>query len=177
MPGSEHHTPQAKEPLEAYCLRIGIIPLLSVRWCSVEWKRKPISKYKGQNGILIDHLGICADEPRRVRDGSYPLYEEGITREGCKRIIRDAGLEVPRKSGCFFCPGQRVGEWQRLYYEHPDLYGRAVRMEDVATEHRRNGSTASLDPDGVPLREMARRRWEGQTEMDLSEWLPCLCSL
>ena len=36
---------------------------------------------------------------------------------------------------------------------------------------------ATLDPHGISLTEHRRRRWQGQLQMDLSEWIPCLCKL
>jgi len=179
-PGSEWHGREAQEPLENYCLRIGLIPLLSVRWCSIRWKRKPIWAWAAARGFDMQLLGMSAEEHRRIRDNPnvrYPLYEEGISRRECQRIIGRANLPIPLKSGCFFCPGQALADWQRLYHEHPDLYERAALMEDNATRHRRNKSIATLDPHGISLRQHAARRWEGQMTMDLSQWLPCLCSL
>jgi len=166
------------ETLEQYCLQRGIIPLLAVRWCTIEFKRVPLENWREAHGIERSCLGISASEPRRIHDDPavrYPLYEEMITRGECRRIITDAGLEVPIKSGCFFCPGQNLDNWRRLYYEHRDLYDRAITLEDNASEHCQKNAT--LDPHGISLREHARRRWVGQMTMDLSDWLPCLCSL
>lgn len=198
LPGSVFHRPwlinqqvarfleleesEAFIPLEDYCLKIGIIPLLSVRWCSIRWKRKPIIAWRLTHGIEHDLIAISADEPpRRVRydDPSkrYPLVDEEITRAGCVRIIQGAGLELPGKSSCFFCPGQTLPEWRDLYLNLPELYERAARMEDVATANRRNGSTASIYMDGRTLRELAAQKWQGAMEMDLSDWLPCVCRL
>jgi len=179
-PGSEWHNARRDCSLEDYCLRIGLIPLLSMRWCSIEWKRVPIWGWAAEHGCDMQLLGMSAEEHRRIRDNPgvrYPLYEEGITRRECQRIIERAGLPVPLKSGCFFCPGQALADWQRLYHEHPDLYERAALMEDNATRHRRNKSIATLDSHGISLREHAKRRWQGQMTMDLTQWLPCLCSL
>lgn len=39
-----------------------------------------------------------------------PLMERGITREMAAEIIREAGLPVPPKSACYFCPFQRTEE-------------------------------------------------------------------
>ena len=164
--------------LEEYCLVRSIIPLLAVRWCTVEFKRTPLENWRVIHNIERTCLGISASEPRRIRDDPnvrYPLDEEAITRGECRRIIQGAGLEQPIKSGCFFCPGQRLDNWKRLYYEHRDLYDRAIAMEDRASKN--NQKWATLDPHGISLREHARRRWAGQTQMDLSEWLPCLCTL
>jgi len=166
------------ETLEQYCQQRGIIPLLAIRWCSVEFKRNPLENWREAHGLERTCLGMSASEPRRIREDPnvrYPLWEEGITRGECRRIIGEAGLKQPIKSGCFFCPGQRLDNWRRLYYEHRDLYDRAVALEDNASEY--NQKWATLDPHGISLRDHAARRWEGQMQMDLSEWLPCLCSL
>jgi len=168
------------DTLEEYCLMRGIIPILAVRWCSVQFKRNPLENWREAHGLERTCLGMSASEPRRIREDPsirYPLWEEGITRGECRRIIAEAGLEQPIKSGCFFCPGQALADWQRLYHEHPDLYERAALMEDNATRHRRNKSIATLDSHGISLREHAKRRWQGQMTMDLTQWLPCLCSL
>jgi hypothetical protein len=164
--------------LEAFSLSRGIVPILASRWCTVMFKRDPLVNWRMAHNLDMTCLGISASEPRRVRDDPnvrYPLYEEGITRGGCRRIIQAEGLEQPIKSGCFFCPGQRLDNWRRLYYEHPDLYERAALMEETASAHCQKWAT--LDPHQISLREHARRRWKGQTMMDLSEWLPCLCTL
>jgi hypothetical protein len=169
---SDNHT------LEAFCLMRGILPLTFVRWCSVMWKREPIEALKAQSGITVTLLGICADEPQRIHlddiSYAYPLADRGITRGGCQRIIQAEGLEVPPRSACFFCPNARIAEFRRLFHDNPDLYERAASLEDNASV--RNGKWATLK-EGYSLRELASRRFEGQSEMDLSEWLPCVCTL
>jgi len=168
----------AQKTLEGFCLSRGIIPLLSIRWCSVEFKRTPMEAWRKNAGIETTNLGISTDEPSRVRDDPsvrYPLVERDINRAECHRIIQRVGLPTVQKSGCFFCPGQSVGQWRNLYLDHPDLFERAMAMEEHASEcHQKN---ATLDPHGVPLREMAARRWEGLQKMDLSHWMPCVCGL
>lgn len=178
VPGSGYHSKQASVGLEEYCLRKGIIPLLAVRWCSVEWKRDPLKRWSKAHGIDLHLLGISASEPKRERvDPSvrYPLIERSIHRPECRRIIRRAGLLVPRKSGCFFCPGAGVKGWKLLHFEYPDLYERAIAMEETAFEHCQKWAT--VDPHGISLRQHRERRWEGQTQMDLTQWLPCACRL
>lgn len=164
--------------LEEYCLKRGIIPLLAVRWCSVQFKRNPLENWRKQYGYTFTNIGISASEPQRERSDSavrYPLIEAGIHRPECARIIQRARLEVPPRSGCFFCPGARLASIRRLYYDHPDLYARCIALEDNASE--RNQKWATLDPHGISYREHAERRWAGQQQMDLSRWLPCACSL
>lgn len=62
----------------------------------------------------------------------YPLMEWGHDRETCKRIIAKAGLPVPIKSACFFCPASKKHEIAWLQEHHPDLLDRALRIEQNA---------------------------------------------
>lgn len=165
-------------PLYDYCWQKGIVPYLASRWCTDKWKLRPLSVWCRGHGYNMRLLGFAADEARRaklIEGRRYPLVEEGITRKECQRIIARAGLDVPIKSGCFFCPGQRLAGWERLYYDHPDLYEMAAQLEEHADE--KHDSHITLDPHGISLREHAKRRWAGQMQMDLSQWIPCLCSL
>ncbi len=66
-------------------------------------------------------------EPERVRN-EYPLIERGIDRKGCERIIREHGLPVPMRSGCFICPFQRLSQWRHLRTVHPELYCKARQL-------------------------------------------------
>ena len=143
------------DTLEAFCHLRGIVPLLASRWCSVMFKRTPLENWRKAQGIDRTCLGMSASEPRRIREDAslrYPLWDEGITRGECRRIIQREGLEQPIKSGCFFCPGQRLDSWRRLYYEHPDLYDRAIALEDRASANGQKWAT--LDPNGTKLREL-----------------------
>ncbi len=44
------------------------------------------------------------------------------------------GLPVPPKSACWHCPGSKLGEVLDLKRDHPDLYARAVAIEDRARD-------------------------------------------
>ncbi|NIQ88770.1 MAG: phosphoadenosine phosphosulfate reductase family protein [Deltaproteobacteria bacterium] len=167
-----------EDTLEKYCLVKGVVPFLAARWCTVQFKGTPLDAWREEQGIGKTCIGISASEPARVKSYTntrYPLVESGITRNECRRIIAKAGLDQPIKSGCFFCPGQNLSNWRQLYYEHPDLYERAAILEDNASEKRERRIT--LDTRDISLREHAKRRWQGQMTMDLSEWIPCLCKL
>jgi hypothetical protein len=59
----------------------------------------------------------------------YPLMDWGYDRERCKQIISAAGLPVPIKSACFFCPASKKHEIAWLEENHPGLLERALRIE------------------------------------------------
>jgi len=176
-PGSPYHK-RSKLPLYEFCLECGIVPYLASRWCSVEWKVTPLSNWADEQEISTRFIGYAADESHRAKDYEgrvYPLIDAGVTRKGCLAIISQIGLDAPVKSGCFFCPGTRLSGWKKLYYDYPDLYEKAIVMEETATV--KHGKPITLDPHGISLRQHAERRWQGQMQMDLSQWLPCACRL
>lgn len=72
-------------------------------------------------------------EPKNV-NYRYPIQEWGYERDKLAEIIKAAGLPVPVKSACFFCPASQLEEVFQLKMEHPDLYDRAVAMEDRARD-------------------------------------------
>ena len=59
----------------------------------------------------------------------YPLLEWGYDRERCKAIIAAAGLPIPIKSACYFCPASKKAEITWLREHHPDLLERALEIE------------------------------------------------
>jgi hypothetical protein len=59
----------------------------------------------------------------------YPLYEWGFDRRRCVQVIEKAGLLVPMKSACFFCPASKRQEVLWLREHHPDLLERALEIE------------------------------------------------
>lgn len=59
----------------------------------------------------------------------YPLMEVGYDREKCKQVIAQAGLPVPVKSACYFCPASKKAEIQWLQEHHPDLLKRPLEIE------------------------------------------------
>jgi hypothetical protein len=59
----------------------------------------------------------------------YPLRTWGLDRPACGRIITDAGLPLPPKSACFFCPAMKNLEILQLQKSEPELYALAIEME------------------------------------------------
>ena len=59
----------------------------------------------------------------------YALQDWGIDRVECLRLIAMAGLELPMKSACWFCPASKKSEIVWLRDTHPKLFERAIFME------------------------------------------------
>jgi len=104
---------------------------------------KLTEKWVKKHGASAEHpatvaLGISLDELQRARTDSadrpwehiaYPLIDMRLTRHACTAIIRAAGLPVPPKSACYFCPYHTIKQWQDMRLTEPELFGKAVALE------------------------------------------------
>jgi len=122
--------------LYEYCKYRKFLPSIYLRWCTSRFKLKPIWNFIEKPCIM--HIGISAEEKQRILckqpkgiKGKWLLVEEGITRKECVKMIKDAGLKVPRKSGCWICPFQGKVQLRRLYREHPDLFEKIIELEKI----------------------------------------------
>jgi hypothetical protein len=79
------------------------------------------------------HAGRGSPEAQRY-EWQYPLMEWGWDLERCKQAIADAGMPIPPKSACFFCPNQRPEEVEELSEEER---ARIIRMELRAEPYNR----------------------------------------
>ena len=125
--------------------------------CTIKWKIVPQNKWTAGNDRcraawafgrkVCKMIGFDAGENYRKRKANdkahcnddrflytYPLIEWGWDREECKARIREAGLLVPPKSACIFCPNMKPHELDELT---PEERGRIVRMEVTAEPYNR----------------------------------------
>jgi hypothetical protein len=142
--------------LEDECLRTKTLPSIAYghKKCSHKHKIRVADKYCNNSAICkavwarggkVDkYIGYDAGERRRVEHAApidaadkkytkhYPLMEWGWTREKCVEVIESEGLPKPGKSSCFFCPSMKKAEIQALYLNYPDLFKRAIALEQNA---------------------------------------------
>lgn len=142
--------------LEAECLRLRVLPSRAYGrgTCSDKWKQdpqrwwaqdwRPAQSAWAAGGRVLKAIGYDADEDRRAKDyedklfaGWHPLRDWGWGREECEEACERAGVPVPVKSACFYCPSSTAPELELLQASHPDLAARAVAMERAALERKR----------------------------------------
>lgn len=111
--------------------------------CSERFKIQPQKKWLRENGIKNPTwmVGIHIGEKHRAirvmnqrNDTRFPLIEWEWAQQECLDAIQRAGLAVPCKSACWFCPAMRKKEVIQLSKTHPELFQRAVEMEQAANE-------------------------------------------
>lgn len=136
-----------------------IIPFRAFRSCTDRYKIRPMHKFVkekfGEDVTWI--IGFDYDERHRGEKfqfyGSrfeFPLIDMEVGREGCKQIIKDFGLDVPVKSGCWFCPFTKKAGWIWLYKNHPELFEKAKQFEENCRKYPEatltNKPLAELEP-------------------------------
>ncbi|MDX2391823.1 phosphoadenosine phosphosulfate reductase [Streptomyces sp. DK15] len=134
------------------------------RSCTADFKIKVVGRWLRQHGATADApatvgIGISVDEIHRANRRrsephehiEYPLLDLRLRRDDCEQIIRDAGLPVPPKSSCFFCPFRTVDAWRQQRQSDPALFARAVALEKTV-----NGRRAALGRDPVYLTRFGR---------------------
>lgn len=121
----------------------GMLPSPQVRWCTRMMKIAPLEAWIGDDPTT-SYVAIRADEASRKGYVStkpnitsvFPFVEDDIDHARVLRILEDAGIGLPTyyewrtRSGCYFCFYQRKAEWVGLAERHPELFDRAVAIEN-----------------------------------------------
>lgn len=157
------------ESLSDRCMRRKVIPSEVWRWCTRDMKVTPIHAfYRSLKCHIYQYMGIDYGEVRRMKPPKvdyvtnlYPLIDHRIDRAGCADIIRNAGLPVPIKSGCYLCPFNNSDRWAEIHKKHPELYEHSMKIE----ENGKHFGSQTLAPGKITLRALAKR-------MDRGERLP-----
>jgi len=120
--------------------------------CSGKWKRQVVDgflkkhyraqltagrKVRRALGIDFGELDRARFSPSDLFEWEYPLIDWRWNRDDCVRAVERAGLRVPGKSACFYCPASKKADVVKLMEEHPDLFARAVKMERYAKPNLR----------------------------------------
>jgi 3'-phosphoadenosine 5'-phosphosulfate sulfotransferase (PAPS reductase)/FAD synthetase len=134
----------------------GTLPSPSMRWCTKKMKIEPIEDWIGTDQA-VSYVAIRSDESGRKGyvstkpniNAVFPFVEDGIDKDGVMAILEKAGLGLPSyyewrtRSGCYFCFYQRKAEWVGLADRHPDLFERAVAIENkVRTDAGADGDSS-----------------------------------
>jgi hypothetical protein len=166
-----------------YCLAAKIIPLRQIRWCTAKFKVNPLHRYFKKPCFVM--LGIDAGEAHRAKlssdkgmENRFPLIERDINRQDCIEIIKSHGLPIPMKSGCWFCPFQRIGELKKLRHIHPELFCKAVELEKISLDYalRKGRSIAN----STLIKPKTLTEWINERDTYLFDdmaYPPCQCGL
>ena len=169
--------------LYATAERRRVIPSVKWRWSTRDFKVRPIYRYYKSLGAYVNqYIGIAYDEIHRMRDSRvpfvtnlYPLVDGRLTRKDCVSIIQAEGLPVPEKSGCFFCPFNSTDRWRWLLNRHPELFDRAIALEENSKHFPSQRLTDQVfrNRDRVTLREFRGKLLTGSAITEVVDGQAC----
>jgi 3'-phosphoadenosine 5'-phosphosulfate sulfotransferase (PAPS reductase)/FAD synthetase len=158
----------------------GALPSPQMRWCTRLMKIKPLEDWLGDDPAT-SYVAIRSDERNRKGYVStkpniqaiFPFIDDDVDQDGVMRILDEAGVGLPEyykwrtRSGCYFCFFQRKAEWVGLADHHPDLFQKAVAIEQkVLTEAGANGDASYKD---VAMKGREYTWSQGETLVELLE--------
>ncbi len=121
----------------------------NTRSCTLDFKIRVIGKWLKAHGATPDNratvaIGFSTDELHRANrkqaqpweTPDYPLLDLGLSRSHCQALIARAGLPVPPKSACWFCPFHRPATWAEMRRDEPGLFDKSVKLERLLNERR-----------------------------------------
>ena len=156
----------------------GTLPSPQMRWCTSLLKIKPLEEWIGEEDA-VSYVAIRADESNRKGYVStkpniktcFPFVDDNIDHAGVIQILEDAGINLPEyyrwrtRSGCYFCFFQRKAEWVGLADNHPDLFEKAVAIEQKMLKDVGLDGDASFAASGMKGRQYT---WsDGETLSEL----------
>jgi hypothetical protein len=129
------------------------LPNWRMRWCTRMLKIEPFKAFMLTAAPAVSYVGIRADEADREGldyQGAagittrFPLVEWGWGLSRVTSYLAERGITIPVRTDCAMCFFQRLGEWWRLWLEHPEAYAEAEDLERLV---------------GHTLRSEARDTW------------------
>jgi len=151
--------------LYEYCLHYKMVPSFKQKFCSDKFKVRVLLKYFKRP--CITYLGFTIEEAHRMKDSrdpeifnQFPLISMSWTRKECEKYIASRNMLVPMRSGCWFCPNQRKGQWKLLRKRHPNLYAKAKKLEKLNMEARatKGKDPLTLSRSGIMLENITQER-------------------
>lgn len=135
------------------------LPNSRMRWCTRLLKIEPCIRFLKSLDNPVLYVGLRADEP--LRQGIYsddvtsvfPMREWGWGLREVRQYLSHQEVTVPTRTDCARCYAQRLGEWKRLWRDHPDIYQDAVDQETRIGHTFRSDSRDTWPADLASLRD------------------------
>jgi hypothetical protein len=162
------------------------------RQCTADYKIKPVIKKvremlglkwgeKRKKGTSVEMMmGISIDEVFRVKTNPikyitnvYPLIDEKLSREDCKKWMKEKGYPTPPRSACTFCPYHSTEEWLQIK-QNKEEWAEVVAMDKAIRDTEKfkkgdNNDQMFLHRSCVPIDEVDFGKEDPQMDLFNSE--------
>lgn len=147
------------------------------RQCTRDYKVYPIRarvrellKERGEKSAEM-WIGISTDEIQRMKESQvqfithrFPLIDLRMSRFDCLKWYEGGNHPVPPRSACYYCPFHSNSEWKRVKHDNPDLWQKAVGIDEKLRNFGRVRLDNYLHKDRVPL---ADAMLDDESQIDL----------
>lgn len=160
-----HYTPKRKNPVLAQYSGMSWAGPRN-RWCTGILKTRVVDAYLKElrkSYTVIEYVGIAADEPKRLKDKTYPLAEWGMTEKDCLNYCYERGFdwgglyEIFHRVSCWCCPLQSLDELRKLHRRFPDLWQQLETWDDATWRTFIKGYSAVISPSVLTLRNGGKK--------------------
>ncbi len=115
--------------------------MLGLKWGE---KRKKGTRVEMIMGISIDEVFRMKTNQIKYITNVYPLIDEKLSREDCKKWMKEKGYPTPPRSACTFCPYHSTEEWLKIK-QNKEEWAEVVAMDKAIrnTEKFKDGAKAT----------------------------------
>lgn len=137
------------------------------RYCTADFKIKPIDNFLKSLGEVELMIGFNFDEQGRTGNlekmknvkYSYPLVDDGLTRDECEEILHLHGLHpnfpvYMNRGGCRMCFFKSEKEYRAMYYLNPQEFEEVAKFEEAYQDKREK--VYAIMGNGKTLRQLAK---------------------
>jgi hypothetical protein len=126
-----------------------------------ECKMRPIQKFRKENNIELEYVGIAKDEPERLArltgNKVSLLAKYGFTEAMAKELCIEFDLISPiygicKRNGCWFCMNCKDNEFVWLIKNRPDLFNKLIELEGKHPNRYRECLTRDETPSQLKAR-------------------------
>jgi 3'-phosphoadenosine 5'-phosphosulfate sulfotransferase (PAPS reductase)/FAD synthetase len=111
------------------------LPNWRQRWCTRMIKILPCIAYLKEHPGSTLCVGLRSDEEERqglygdYAEYRYPLREYGWGVDDVYDYLKEKQVELPKRTDCMLCFGQRLDEWYFLWKDRPKEYQHGIELE------------------------------------------------
>jgi 3'-phosphoadenosine 5'-phosphosulfate sulfotransferase (PAPS reductase)/FAD synthetase len=151
------------------------------RWCTGNFKIKPIDHFLSQQGECELMIGFNVDEEHRIGNLEkmenvnyrYPLCEDGYTRKDCEDILHTYGLHpnfpaYMSRGGCRMCFFKSEKEYKALWFLNINEYLEVQAFEEAIQDRRKK--FYSIMGNGKSLRQLAKECEHEKSMFPNADW-------
>jgi len=164
--GKAKHKNAEYDSLEDLAIAYKFMPSVQARYCTRFYKIEPIDAYLKTIGACELMIGLNVDE-QNSREGNwglnenvtytYPLIEDGLTREDCEEILSEHGLHPNMpvymiRGGCRMCFFKSEKEYKALYHLNKPEFLEVMAFEEQIQDKRQK--FYSIMGNGKSLRQL-----------------------